>query len=96
VKELIFFSLVENGKDDWYLPSKDELNLMYVNLKSRNFGNFENKWYWSSTEFEDKANFDSTGFEAVWVQSFEDGEKVTYDVGIKRFKNNVRAIRLAK
>lgn len=86
-------SLVSNGKDDWYLPSKDELNLMYVNLKSRSLGNFDNKWYWSSTEFEDQANFNSTGFEAVWVQSFEDGAKVTYDVGIKRFKNNVRAIR---
>jgi TolB-like protein len=37
------------GFDDWFLPSKAELDLMYGNLKRRNLGDFKNGWYWSST-----------------------------------------------
>jgi hypothetical protein len=43
-------SLEINGYKDWFLPSKDELNLMYKNLKSKKIGDFGNSWYWSSTE----------------------------------------------
>ena len=42
--------LVLNGFDDWFLPSKAELDQMYGNLKRKNLGNFKNNWYWSSTE----------------------------------------------
>jgi hypothetical protein len=36
-----------NGHYDWYLPSKDELNLLY---KSKDqIGGFVQEWYWSST-----------------------------------------------
>lgn len=44
-------SLVINGFDDWFLPSKDELNLIYWNLYKQNIGNLEGQTaYWSSTE----------------------------------------------
>lgn len=44
-------SLIINEFDDWFLPSKDELNLMYRYLYKRNIGNLEKyTYYWSSTE----------------------------------------------
>jgi hypothetical protein len=85
-----------NNYDDWYLPSKDELNLLYNNLHQNGLGGFTtgsagniNGWYWSSTEGEDDGN-------AAWVQSFKDGQngyQATYDIGIKTFNNNIRAVR---
>lgn len=36
--------------NDWFLPSKEELALMYTNLKQKNWGSFASGYYWSSTE----------------------------------------------
>lgn len=42
--------LVHNGYDDWFLPSKDELHMLYVQKESGRIGNFLAEEYWSSTE----------------------------------------------
>jgi len=73
--------------DDWFLPSKDELNLMYDNigqgnvLELGNVGNFSNTYYWSSTEFDN--NF-------AWSQNFFNGNQ--YD-RYKYYPTSVRAVR---
>lgn len=41
---------VVGAYDDWFLPSKNELDLMYTNLKEQGSGGFQNENYWSSTE----------------------------------------------
>jgi len=51
-------NLVLNGYNDWYLPSKDELNELYKN-KDKIGGFSTEKGYWSSTEgsnFQDLTN----------------------------------------
>jgi hypothetical protein len=51
--------LVLGGYSDWYLPSRDELNKLYLNRAA--VGGFIINYYWSSTEIDD------TG---AWVQYF--------------------------
>ena len=39
-----------NYTKDWFLPSENELALLYANLHLQGLGNFSNTIYWSSTE----------------------------------------------
>jgi len=44
------YDLVISPYSDWFLPSKEELELIYYNLRIQNLGGFSNTDYWSSTE----------------------------------------------
>lgn len=43
--------LTNGGFDDWYLPSYDELILIYENLHLNNIGNFTENILWSSSNY---------------------------------------------
>jgi hypothetical protein len=77
-----------NGYNDWFLPSKDELNLMYLNLHAKGLGSFSNFLYWSSSQIDS---------DNVWGQNFWD-ESPFFKVGgqypVNKFGDlYVRAIR---
>ncbi len=42
------YDLVSDGFDDWFLPSEDELKLIFSNLTAET-GGFQNSYYWSSS-----------------------------------------------
>ncbi|MCB9283150.1 MAG: DUF1566 domain-containing protein [Lewinellaceae bacterium] len=73
------------GYTDWFLPSKDELNLMYVNLRLNGKGNLGNFRYWSSSEFP------TPGSTNVWSQGFAVGDQGASDRSFTL--NHVRAVR---
>jgi hypothetical protein len=43
--------MVYKGYNDWFLPSRGELDLVYKNLKQNGFGEFANGNYWSSSQY---------------------------------------------
>jgi hypothetical protein len=76
------------GYNDWFLPSKDELDEMYQNKSTidstagANGGSsFASVYYWSSTE---------NGSDEAWEQSFINGAQFSVS---KNFVIRVRAVR---
>jgi len=73
--------------DDWFLPSKDELNAIWDNIvddgsgSNSGVGGFDTAAYWSSSEY--------NSVEA-WGQIFENGNQVG---GVKNTNARVRAVR---
>jgi hypothetical protein len=68
---------------DWFLPSKDELNQMYLNLHLQGLGGFANNNYWSSTE-------NDTNY--AWHQNFTNGYQYNFNY-VKYNYFSVRAVR---
>jgi len=69
-----------NNLSDWFLPSKDELNQLY--LRKTDVGGFVNYYYWSSSEH---LSF------AAWDQSFTDVDQDTLGKGGSDYVRPVRA-----
>ncbi|MDI1288592.1 MAG: DUF1566 domain-containing protein, partial [bacterium] len=68
------------GKSDWYLPSRDELRVMF--LRKAMLKNFQLHGYWSSSEVDPMF---------AWIQDFySDYKPAPSD---KSFANYVRPIR---
>ena len=72
------------GYSDWFLPSKDELNLMYVNLKVYGVGDFADAYYWSSSQY--YPHF----AQYAWTQYFSNGVQSSHK---KNTSLRARAIR---
>lgn len=82
------------GKSDWFLPSREELNLMYVNLHKARIGGFADDLYWSSTEPshpDEYTDYGAFGDDYADYQRFNDG----YPLSGKKDNDylRVRAIR---
>jgi uncharacterized caspase-like protein len=73
--------LVTAGFSDWFLPSRDELNQMFLNLSAKGIEGFSDDNYWSSSQ--------STGSYA-WSQPFSNGYPYNDD---KDAEYTVRAVR---
>jgi hypothetical protein len=74
---------IAGGYTDWYLPSKEELNKLYLNRFA--IGGFmSNGLYWSSSE---NQNYP---YHSAWLQDFGNGGPLS---SYKDFDVNVRAIR---
>lgn len=71
--------LVLNGFSDWFLPSKDELDALY--LSKGVVGGFSEDFYWTSSEH---------GEGSAWEQVFNTG--VQYYAN-KNFHKRIRAVR---
>ena len=90
------YSVSDNGilYDDWFLPSKDELNLMWENIGKGsplgNVGNFADFSYFSSSEY-DIPNPLGSGF--VHVQDFNAGSQHDISKTFVFVTTYVRAIR---
>jgi len=80
-------NLTLGGYSDWFLPSKDELNEMLLNIGQGsvlgNIGGFAISDYWSSTEYDN---------DTAWGQSFYNGDGLQYNIP-KDGNNVVRAAR---
>jgi hypothetical protein len=72
-----------NGFNDWYIPSLDEIALMYTNLHANNLGNFKQRDYWHSSQ---------RG--VVWgTYSFARGESGQHSYAYENDKRLTRACR---
>jgi len=71
-----------NSYSDWFLPSLDELKLMYTNLKVEGHLSFSGAIYWSSTQFQ---------YNTARCVDFNNGDALCW--GLRENKHYVRAVR---
>jgi hypothetical protein len=71
--------LVDSGFDDWYLPTRNELELVYNQIAD--LGNFQPSYYWSSSEYSSNT---------AWSVGFNDGNT---DSNLKHHAGRFRVIR---
>lgn len=72
-----------NGHTNWFLPSIDELELMYNNLKTKDLGEFHGGSYSSSSEY-------NSNVTKAWFENFSNGIR---GPDVRYHPSRVRAIR---
>jgi hypothetical protein len=69
--------LVLSGYNDWFLPSKDELNILYQVMYMKEIGSFLDVSYWSSTEVDSATayaqDFRHYGVQSPYTKSYSPG-----------------------
>lgn len=81
-------AMVLNGYDDWFLPSKDELNVMYSILSTAylRIGSYARSFYWSSSEYD---------YNNAWTVNFKDGQQFDREKWLlPDAENGVKALRV--
>ena len=87
-------SATSQGYEDWYLPSIEELELMYntIGQGADNAGGFEYDWYWSSTTYTNPGNpFLEGNGNYAWTVNFNDGNTFNFGKGDTRRVRVIRA-----
>jgi hypothetical protein len=86
------------GHDDWRVPSKGELNVLFVNCNQgklkgtfNDTGSFSAGWYWSSTPLNDYIGWEQRFNDYVgWAQRFSDGNPNLY---YRFYDSSLRCVR---
>ena len=86
------------GQDDWFLPSKDELDLVFNNIAQNRprftdsnpgqitpLGGFDKGYYWTSTDYNGST---------AWTQYFQDGQQFDRVQTLSANKNPVRPFKV--
>lgn len=60
----IIYNMKKGSNEDWFMPSKDELNIVRQNIYLKGYGSFIGGSYWSSSEISQ---------DSVWAQNFATG-----------------------
>ena len=74
-------NITSQGYDDWYLPSLEELELVYNTIGANDQNGFQSYFYWSSSQFYGNG---------TWAVYFSNGYTYFYD---ESYENKARVIR---
>ena len=75
-------NLTYGGYSDWFVPTKEELNSMYLNKDV--IGSFAHLYYWSSSVYSSSGN-------SYYIQNFETGKQIYESISYSR---GVRCVRV--
>ncbi|MBK6833170.1 MAG: DUF1566 domain-containing protein [Bacteroidetes bacterium] len=78
----VCYNSTMNSYNDWFLPSKFELNLLRNNLYLSGVGNFNSFVYWSSTECANGSY--------AWAQVFSTGQQISSSKNLIRYVRPIR------
>ena len=85
-----------NSLDDWFLPSRDELKMMYLNLHRQDLGDFSNgQYYWSSSEHDSQLSTGKNAWRILFDSELDliEEQDDIYNIMARHWNGHVRPIR---